>query len=199
MPLKITIQRKFSFIMVGLASLRCLLHLHIVKTQELQNLQNSSNTDSISTITIAEPAIHPIDLIFPPISKFPAHLRKGLDRETVALERCRFWERNPSSRIHFPKILGLRKKYLSSKRRMKSLGRTSILVNCVHLELCAVSFRIYTVRCCVFKSARRQNSVAFVALWSIYRRVFVHILGSVQFILNSATNQLKKKAYVSKI
>lgn len=139
-------------------------------------IKHGHHQDIIKIITIAEPAIQPIHLIFPPISKVPAHLYKGLDWETLALERCRFWEKNPSSRTHFPKISGLRKKYLSSKRRMKSLGRTSILVNCVRVV--RGEFSNYR---CVFncKSARRENSVALVGLWSIYRRVFVHFLGSV--------------------
>ena len=82
---------------------------------------------------------------------FPADFKVSRSSEQRSLsdrqqpERCRFWGRNPLSRTHFPKILGLRKKYLSSKRRMKSSGHTSILLNCVHIKLCAVSFRIYTV------------------------------------------------------
>lgn len=127
-------------------------------------IKHGHHQDIIKIITIAEPAIQPIHLIFPPISKVPAHLYKGLDRETLALERCRFWEKNPSSRTHFPKISGLRKKYLSSKRRMKSLGRTSILVNCVRVELCAVSFRITGV---VFSNLRAERTVS---LWSAYDR-----------------------------
>jgi len=53
--------------------------LHAVKTQKFQNLLNTDDTDNISIITVVEPAIHPILLIFPPIWKFPAHLNKGFN------------------------------------------------------------------------------------------------------------------------
>ena len=47
---------------------------------------------------------------------------------------------------------------------MKSLGRTSILVNCIRVELCAVSFRITGV---VFSNLRAERTVS---LWSAYDR-----------------------------